>query len=135
MGFLKPWQVGATLHRGARASHHCGLPLRDTISRCAGSAVVAHRLSCSAVCGILPDQGSNQCPLHRQADSQPLCHQGSPICSIFYSTRADSGNTDYLSLLNQPLHSLRAKFSTDWQNSQRTSHQASNRYLKTSSQN
>ena len=30
-------------------------------------------------CGILPDQGSNPCPLHWQADSQPLCHQGSPI--------------------------------------------------------
>ena len=29
-------------------------------------------------CGILPDQGSNPCPLHWQADSQPLRHQGSP---------------------------------------------------------
>ena len=28
--------------------------------------------------GYLPDQGSNPCPLHRQADSQPLRHQGSP---------------------------------------------------------
>ena len=27
--------------------------------------------------GIFPDQGSNPCPLHWQADSQPLCHQGS----------------------------------------------------------
>ena len=35
-------------------------------------------LSCSAACGIFPDQGSNPCPLHWQADSQPLCHQGSP---------------------------------------------------------
>ena len=39
---------------------------------------VAHGPSCSAACGILPDQGSNPCPLHWQADSQPLCHQGSP---------------------------------------------------------
>ena len=31
----------------------------------------AHRLSCSAACGILPDQGSNPCPLHWQSDSQP----------------------------------------------------------------
>ena len=45
----------------------------------AGSAAVAHGLSCSAACGILPDQGSNPCPLHWQADSQPLCHQGSPL--------------------------------------------------------
>ena len=35
----------------------------------AGSVAVAHRLSCSAACGILPDQGSNPCPLHWQADS------------------------------------------------------------------
>ena len=46
---------------------------------CVGSvAVVAHGLSCSTACGIFPDQGSNPCPLHWQADSYPLCHQGSP---------------------------------------------------------
>ena len=39
---------------------------------------MAHRLSCSAARGIFPDQGSNPCPLHWQADSQQLCHQGSP---------------------------------------------------------
>ena len=54
------------------------LPLQSTSSRHAGSIVVAHGLSCSAVCGIFPDQGSNPCPLHWQADSQPLRHQGSP---------------------------------------------------------
>ena len=73
-------QAGATLHRGARASHYRGL------SRCRAQAPdaqaqllwltgpVAH-----AACGILPDQGSNPCPLHWQADSQPLRHQGSPL--------------------------------------------------------
>ena len=30
----------------------------------AGPVVVAHGLSCSAACGIFPDQGSNPCPLH-----------------------------------------------------------------------
>ena len=35
----------------------------------ADSVVVAHGLSCSAACGIFPDQGSNPCPLHWQADS------------------------------------------------------------------
>ena len=35
----------------------------------AGSVVVAHGLSCSAACGIFPDQGSNLCPLHWQVDS------------------------------------------------------------------
>ena len=44
----------------------------------AGSVVVVHWLCCSAACGIYPDQGSNPCPLHWQADSQPLRHQGSP---------------------------------------------------------
>ena len=55
------------------------LLLRSTGSRRAGSAIVAHGPSCSAACGIFPDQGSNPCPLHWQADSQPLRHQGSPI--------------------------------------------------------
>ena len=36
-------------------------------------------LSCSAACGIFPDQGSNPCPLHWQADSQPPRHKGSPV--------------------------------------------------------
>ena len=54
------------------------LPLWSTGSRRAGSVAVAHGLSCSTACGILPDQGSNPCPLHWQADSQPLRHQGSP---------------------------------------------------------
>ena len=56
------------------------LLLRGTSSRCAGSVVVAHGPSCSAAFGIFPDQGSNPCPLHWQADSQPLRHQGSPKC-------------------------------------------------------
>ena len=42
------------------------------------SNCVAHGPSCSAACGIFPDQGLNPCPLHWQADSQPLRHQGSP---------------------------------------------------------
>ena len=54
------------------------LLLRSTGSRRAGSVIVAHGPSCSAARGILPDQGSNLCPLHWQADSQPLRHQGSP---------------------------------------------------------
>ena len=70
---------------GGHSSSRCAglslsrpLLLRSTGSRCAGSVIVAHGPSCSAACGILPDQGSNPCPLHRQADSQPLRHQGSP---------------------------------------------------------
>ena len=39
--------------------------------------MVAHGLSCQAACRILPDQGSELHPLHWQADSQTLDHQGS----------------------------------------------------------
>ena len=60
----------------------------STGSRRAGSVVVAHGPSCSAACGILPNQGSNPCPLHWQADSQPLCHQRSQFY-IFLTLRSD----------------------------------------------
>ena len=66
------------------------LLLRSTGSRRAGSVVVAHGPSCSAACGIFPDQGLNPCPLHRQADSQPLRHQGSPL-QIFCCTELGRG--------------------------------------------
>ena len=42
------------------------------LSRYGTQALVAH------ACGIFLDQGSNLCPLHWQADSYPLDHQGSP---------------------------------------------------------
>ena len=74
---------------GGHSSSQCAglslsrpLLLRSTGSRCTGSVIVAHGPSHSAACGIFPDQGSNPRPLHWQADSQPLRHQGSPI-SIF----------------------------------------------------
>ena len=63
------------------------LLLRSTGSRRAGSAAVAHGPSCSTACGIFPDQGSNLCPLHWQADSQPLHHQGSPTMPFYFSSR------------------------------------------------
>ena len=75
---------------GGHSSSRCAglslsrpLLLRSTSSGRAGSVVVAHGPSCSAACGIFPDQGSNPCPLHWQADSQPVRHQGSPRASIF----------------------------------------------------
>ena len=74
---------------GGHSSSQCAglslprpLLLRSTGSRRAGSVIVAHGPSCSAACGIFPDQGSNLCPLHQQADSQPLHHQGSPVYNI-----------------------------------------------------
>ena len=75
---------------GGHSSSRCAglslsqpLLLRSTGSRRAGSVIVAHGPSCSAACGIFPDQGLNPCPLHWQADSQPLRHRGSPILSLF----------------------------------------------------
>ena len=74
---------------GGHSSSRCAglslsqpLLLRSTSSRRAGSVVVAHGPSCSAACGILPDQGLNLRPPHWQADSQPLRHQGSPPCRL-----------------------------------------------------
>ena len=56
LGFLQ-WQVGTTLLCGVQAS--------------LASLVAEHGLSCAAACGILPDEGSNPCPLQWQADSLP----------------------------------------------------------------
>ena len=56
-------------HEGSRA---CGL-------QSAGSVVVAHGLSCPVACGIFLDQASKLSPLHWQAVSYPLDHQGSPV--------------------------------------------------------
>ena len=70
---------GHSSSRCAGLSLSLPLLLRSTSSRRAGSVVVAHGPSCSAACGIFPDQGSNPCPMHWQADSQPLRHQGNPL--------------------------------------------------------
>ena len=78
-GHSSSWCAGLSISRP--------LLLRSTGSRCAGSVIVAHGPSCSAACGIFPDQGSNPCALHWQADSQPLRHQGSP--SVFISNSID----------------------------------------------
>ena len=66
----------------------CG-PLTIAASLVAEHRLQTHRLSnCGSraqlLCGMwdLPDQGSNPFPLHWQADPQPLCHQGSPVCNI-----------------------------------------------------
>ena len=80
------WGLSPVVASGGHSSSRCTglslsrpLLLRSTGSRRAGSVIVAHGPSCSAAYGIFPDQGSNLCPLHWQADSQPLRHQGSPI--------------------------------------------------------
>ena len=49
--------------------------LTSTGFRSVGSVVVVHRLSCSAACGVFPDQRSNPCLLHWQVDSFLLSNQ------------------------------------------------------------
>ena len=75
------WALGAQLqqlqHAGSAVVAHGPQSVRVSVVVAHGlqqlwhasSVVVAHRLSCSVACGIFPDQGSNPCPLHWQADS------------------------------------------------------------------
>ena len=88
--FVFVWGLSLVAASGGHSSSRCvglslsrPLLLQSTGSRRAGSVVMAHGPSCSAACGIFPDQGWNPCPLNWQADSQPLRHQGSPVLMIF----------------------------------------------------
>ena len=83
--FVSVWGLSLVAASGGHSLSRCAglslsppLLLWSTGSRRAGSVVVAHRPSCSAACGIFPDQGLNPCPLHWQADSQLLRHQERP---------------------------------------------------------
>ena len=58
------------------------LLLQSIGSRCMGSGVVVHGLSCSPAYEIFLDQGLNPCPLYWQVDSYPLRPQGSPLNKI-----------------------------------------------------
>ena len=94
---------------GGHSSSRCaGLSLsRPLLLRSAGSVAVAHRPSRSTACGIFPDQGSNPCPLHWQADSQPLRHQGSPL-HTFYAFRIYLTFSYFLDIFR--LHGLSTSF-------------------------
>ena len=70
--------MGATLHCSAQGSYCGGFSCHGAQALDLGSVVVVHGLGCSMTCGIFPDQGSNWCPLHWQADSCLPCHKGSP---------------------------------------------------------
>ena len=84
--FVSVWGLSLVVASGGHSASRCAglslsrpLLLQSTGSRRAGSVIVAHGPSCSAACGIFPDQGSNPCPLRWQADSQPLHHHGNPF--------------------------------------------------------
>ena len=98
--FISVRRLSLVAASGDHSSSRCAglslsrpLLLRSTGSRRAGSAIVAHEPSCSAACGIFPDQGSNPCPLHWQADSQPLRPQGSPIIIFFKEAKKEEKKT------------------------------------------
>ena len=62
-----------------------------------GSRAHSQELQCMGLvalrlCGIFPDQGSNPCSLHWQADSHPLYHQGSPTSPFYHK----AGTARYL---------------------------------------
>ena len=70
---------------GGHSSSRCAglslsqpLLLRSTGSRRSGSVVVARGPSCSAACGIFPDQGSNLCSLHWQSRLSTTAPPGKP---------------------------------------------------------
>ena len=94
--FLSVQGLSLVAASGGHSSSRCAglslsrpLLLRSTGSSRTGSVVVAHGPSRSTACGILPDQGSNPCPLHWQADSQPLRHQGNPTLLKYISMSFD----------------------------------------------
>ena len=66
---------------------HCGgfSCCRAQASGWGASVVAVYGLSCSAACGILPDQGPNPRTRHWQVDSEPVNHQGSPIPTLLMS--------------------------------------------------
>ena len=83
---------------GGHSSSRCAglslsrpLLLRSTGSRRAGSVVVAHGSSCSAACGIFPDQGS-----------EPVC----PALAGGFSTTAPPGKPWFFSSNKHSLSSL-----------------------------
>ena len=107
--FVSTRALSLVVARGGHSSSRCAgfslsrpVLLRGTGSRRAGSVVVAHGPSCSAACGILPDQGSNPCPLHQQADSQPLRHQGSPSYPFLTNTYSSFKTVIWLSWAKAP---------------------------------
>ena len=103
---------------GGHSSSRCAglslsrpLLLRSTGSRRAGSVVVAHGPSCSVACGIFPDQGSNPCALHWQADSQPLRHQGSPFIGFLHHFTRQRLVKNFLNSIRLYNYCLRGQYS------------------------
>ena len=80
-----PW--GASLVAELRLGTQASVLVALGPSSC-GSRALTHKLdSCGPqACGVFPDQESNPCLLHWQADSLSLSHQGSPKFDVYSYT-------------------------------------------------
>ena len=96
-GYSSLWCMGFSLQ---------WLLLLSTGSGRTGSVVVAHRLSCSAACGIFLDQGSNLCPLHWPAGSLTTAPPGKSHISFLNLTDAFSYMCTYFHDLHYAFLSL-----------------------------
>ena len=88
---VEAWTASPLLAISQASPPICCAPLAPPSSawRPLGSVLLVLGLTCSAACGIFPDQGSNPCSLLCQVDSYPLDHLGSPSIFIFYMWHSD----------------------------------------------
>ena len=91
-------------------------PLRSTGSRRAGSAVVAHGLSCPAACGIFPDQGSNTVSPALAGRFLTTAPPGKPELDAFKQTDRHKINSDFSDShdeISQSISQLKSSCSTN----------------------
>ena len=84
----RAWALGArVLGLAAGELSSCGLLALGLagVSSCSTGVIYcgSPSLEPGLSCGIFLDQGLSACPLYWQADSYPLCHQGSPCFWVF----------------------------------------------------
>ena len=101
VGFLSLQGAGVCTSSCVGFSLRWLLLLQNMGSRYLDSVVVAQGLSCPAACGLFPDQKSNPCPLHWQAGSYPLYHQGG-LNILFLICWRKKKNTRVFSVISHP---------------------------------
>ena len=75
------------LHRGvwvSRSSGRVRYGAGAPGTRASESELAVPRLSFSATRGSFPDRRESLCPLHRQAGTDPLGHQGGPVSFFLF---------------------------------------------------
>ena len=84
-GLLSSWGALASHCSGFSCCRTWALGMQASVLQHMGSGVVVHVLSFPGACRIFPEQESNPCTPHWQADAQPQDHQGSPKIQYFFS--------------------------------------------------